>query len=122
MRNEARVVGKTAHLLDQSGFPDARLAAHVDDLTRPPTETRAQDTLELLQLGLAADKRATCCSQGFNREAAQSPSAGGRFKTFQLDFAERIAYAPSGESAVNAIGEQGLSGAGSRHKACGQVH
>ena len=42
MSNEARGLGETAHLLDQSGFADARLAAHVDDLTRPPTETRAQ--------------------------------------------------------------------------------
>ena len=120
MSNEARGLGETAHLLDQSGFADARLAAHVDDLTGPPTETRAKDTLELLQLGLAADERAAGCSQGFTREAAQSPGAGGRFKAFQLDFAERIAHAPSGESAVNAIGEQGLSRAGSGHKARGE--
>ena len=86
-------------------------------MTRPPTETRAKDTLELLQFGLAADKRATCCSQGFTRQAAQSPSAGGRFKTFQLYFAERIAHAPSGKCAVNAIRKQGLSRAGSGHKA-----
>src|SRR3984893_6627802 len=103
MSNETRGLGETPHLLDQSGFPDARLAADVDDLTRPPTETRAKDTLELLQFGLAADKRATCCSQGFTRQAAQLPSAGGRFKTFQLHFAERVAHALSGKCAVNAI-------------------
>ena len=37
MSNEARSLGETAHLLDQSGFADARLAAHIDDLTGPPT-------------------------------------------------------------------------------------
>jgi hypothetical protein len=40
-----------------SGSPDARLAADVDDLTRPPTETRAKDTPELLQFGLARNRR-----------------------------------------------------------------
>ena len=54
-------LGEAAHLLDQAGFADARLTAHVDDLTTAPTETRADDTFELLELGLAADERATAC-------------------------------------------------------------
>ena len=37
MSNEARGLGETAHLLDQSRFADTRLAAHIDDLTGPPT-------------------------------------------------------------------------------------
>jgi hypothetical protein len=48
MSNKARGLGETAHLLDQAGFADARLAAHVDDLTRAPTKACAKDTLELL--------------------------------------------------------------------------
>ena len=31
----------------------------------------------------------------FARKAAQSPSTSGRFETFQPDFAERIAHAPT---------------------------
>ena len=118
MSNEACGLGETSHLLDQSGFADARLTAHVDNLTGPPSKTRAKDTLELLELGLAADERAACCSQGFSGKATQSPGAGGCFKAFQLDFAERITHAPSGERAVNAVGKQGLSRAGRGHKAC----
>lgn len=78
MSGKALNLGEAAHLLDQAGFADARLAAHIDDLTAAPIETRADDTFELLELCSTADEQAAACCCRLAGEAAQAPDAGGR--------------------------------------------
>ena len=56
MDREAERLAETPHLVDEPRLADARLAAHIDGLSRERRHARARDAPELFELRLAADE------------------------------------------------------------------
>src|SRR5579862_8343967 len=114
MFREALRGGHAAHLLDQPRLADARLASHIDNAAAAPGKTGADDAVELIELGLAADKHAAVRRHRFARNAPQAPDVDGRCKSLQAKLAEIIADTATGQHAVNAFGNQRLAWTGGR--------
>ncbi len=51
MDGESVRLGDAAHLFHEAGLTDARIAAHIDDLSIAPTKASVKDSLELLTTG-----------------------------------------------------------------------
>ena len=122
MDGEALRFGESPHLLDQARLADARFAAHIDDLAAAPAEASADDALELLELGVAADERAAACAVRLAGEAAQAPDADGRIEPLELHLAERIAYATTAKGAMDAFGDQRLARRGGANEPRREVY
>src|SRR5580658_1749203 len=107
MRHEATGFGQSAHLLDEPGLADSRLAAHVDGVTASPCDRRGQHAFELFDLGHATDEWAARGRRCFGWPR-QPPNTHRSGETLDLGLAERLAKAAVGDGAMDAFRKQRL--------------
>src|SRR4051794_23052439 len=97
MGGEALGLGKPPELLQQARLADACVAPDIDDLAPPPAEATSEDSLELLDLGLAADKGAAASRRCLDHDPAQAPDPRGRVETLERDLAHWLTQSTPGE-------------------------
>ena len=124
MDREAQRLGETPHLVDEPRLADARLAAHIDGLSRERRHARARDAPELFELRLAADEEAAAAAdvRAFSFDAGEAPHAHGRIDALEAQVAERVGADGFAERTMHAVRDQRLAGAGGIDEPRGEIH
>src|SRR6266702_2914042 len=109
MHCEAMRVSKHAHLIDEPRLADARVAAHIDDVSGSLFDARAHDATKLLQFRLAPDEPAAARTRGFAHHAGEAPRARGHVYALEVHLAHLLADRAVAERAPHTVGQQRLS-------------
>ena len=117
MCDKPRILREPPHFLYKSRFANSGLTPDVHDLATAACQAGGDEAVELIELGLAADEGCPVSNWRIRGDSTQAPNACRYIEAFERHLAEIITKTAARKRVIDSIGQEGLTGSGSRHQA-----